>query len=168
MASGADKSTALVFLTANVILYFIIIVFSSWAVNHGIEQSRYTASVLSLPAHIFPIYFPFGNMATGFVVILSLIAGVVGFTTSIIGIYNVKQWNAPNLHAAASSSLVAWLLTLLAMGVACNEISIGWIESNLRILETALILVSGSHLFSTVAIHIGVADVVASTTPMII
>ncbi|CAA0834782.1 AWPM-19-like family protein [Striga hermonthica] len=143
MASGAGKSTALVFLTANVILYFIIIVFSSWAVNHGIEQSRYT-------------------------VIFSLLAGVVGFTTSITGIYNVKQWNAPNLHAAASSSLVAWLLTLLAMGVACNEISIGWIESNLRILEIALIFVSVSHLFSTVAIHIGVADVVASTTPMII
>lgn len=55
-------------------------------------------------------------MATGFVVILSLIAGVVGFTTSVIGIGNVIQWNAPNLHAAASSSLLSLLLTLLAMG----------------------------------------------------
>ncbi|GFQ01279.1 hypothetical protein PHJA_002271800 [Phtheirospermum japonicum] len=167
MASGAGKSAALFFLVVNIILYFIITAFASWAVNHGIERSRDTASVLSLPARIFPIYFPFGNMATGFVIILSLIAGVVGFTTSITGIYNVTKWNAPNLHAAASSSLVTWLLTLLAMGVACNEISIGWIESNLRILETALILVSGSQLFCIAAIHIGVADVVAGARTII-
>ncbi|KAI3459333.1 hypothetical protein Pfo_015996 [Paulownia fortunei] len=161
MASGAGKSASFIILVVNLILYFIIISIAAWAVNHGIERSHETASVLSLPARIFPIYFPFGNMATGFVVILSLIAGVVGFTTSITGIYNVIQWNAPNLHAAAASSLVTWLLTLLAMGVACNEISIGWIESNLRVMEVALILVSGSQLLCTAAIHIGVADVVS-------
>ncbi|KAK6146123.1 hypothetical protein DH2020_019992 [Rehmannia glutinosa] len=161
------KSAAFILLAVNVILYFIIIAIAAWAVNHGIERSHETASVLSLPARIFPIYFPFGNMATGFVVILSLIAGVVGFTTSITGIYNVMQWNAPNLHAAASSSLVTWLLTLLAMGVACDEISIGWIESNLRILETALILVSGSQLFCIAAIHVGIADVVAKARVII-
>lgn len=76
----------------------------------------YVASVLYPPARIFPIYYPFGNLATGFVVIFSLIAGVVGFTTSITGVTNVLQWNAPNLNAAAASSLISWLLTLLAMG----------------------------------------------------
>lgn len=55
-------------------------------------------------------------MATGYVVIMSLLAGVVGFTTSVSGINNVLQWDTPNLHAAAASSLVTWLLTLLAMG----------------------------------------------------
>lgn len=76
----------------------------------------FAASVLSLSARIFPIDYPFGNMATGFAVIMSLIAGVVGFTTSITGIYNLTQWNVPNMHAAAASSIVTWLLTLLAMG----------------------------------------------------
>ena len=74
------------------------------------------AAVLPLPARIFPIYFPIGNMATGFFVILALLAGVVGFTTSLTGLHNVFQWNGPNLHAAAASSLVTWALTLLAMG----------------------------------------------------
>ncbi|KAL8524811.1 hypothetical protein ACS0TY_014429 [Phlomoides rotata] len=55
-------------------------------------------------------------MATGFVVIFSLIAGVVGFTTSITGINSLIQWNLPSLHAAYASSLVSWLFTLLAMG----------------------------------------------------
>lgn len=55
-------------------------------------------------------------MATGFLIIFSLIAGVVGFISSLTGIHNVIQWNAPNLYAAAFSSLTTWLLTLLAMG----------------------------------------------------
>ncbi|KAH6769848.1 AWPM-19-like family protein [Perilla frutescens var. hirtella] len=135
MASGAGKSAAFILLVLNVILYFIVIVIASWAVNHGIERSHETASVLSPPARIFPIYYPFGNLATGFVVIFSLIAGVVGFTTSITGIYNVLQWNAPNMHAAAASSLMSWLLTLLAMGLACKEIDISWTGSNLVFVE---------------------------------
>ncbi|KAL3626196.1 hypothetical protein CASFOL_029745 [Castilleja foliolosa] len=159
MASGAGKSAAFMLLILNVFLYLILIAIATWAVNHGIEKSHETASVLSLPARIFPIYYPFGNSATGFVVLLSLLAGIVGFTTSITGISNVIQWNAPNLHAAASSSLVSWLLTLLAMGFACKEIDIGWSDSNLRTLETILILLSGTQLFCTAAIYIGVGDV---------
>ncbi|KAK6913859.1 AWPM-19-like [Dillenia turbinata] len=161
MASGAAKSTAFILLLLNLFLYGVVIIIASWAVNHGIERSRETASVLSIPARIFPIYFPMGNMATGFFIIFSLIAGVVGFTTSIIALNNVIQWNLPNLQAAASSSLASWALTLLAMGLACKEIDIGWTESNLRTLETLLIILGGTQLFCTVAIHAGVEDVVA-------
>lgn len=74
------------------------------------------ASVLSIPARIFPIYFPMGNMATGFFVIFSLLAGVVGIATSITGITNTIQWNTSHLYSAAASSLITWSLTLLAMG----------------------------------------------------
>ena len=74
------------------------------------------ASVLSIPARIFPIYFPVGNMATGFFVILALLAGVVGMGTSLTGLNNVSQWNEPNLFAAADSSLVTLALTIFAMG----------------------------------------------------
>ncbi|CAK9161877.1 unnamed protein product [Ilex paraguariensis] len=146
MASGAGKSTAFILLILNLFLYFIVTVIAAWAVNHGIQRARESASVLSVPARIFPIYFPFGNMATGFFVIFSLIAGVVGFITSVTGITNVIQWNLSNLHAAAASSLLTWSLTLLAMGLACKEINIGWTDSKL--------------LFCTAAIHLGVEDAV--------
>ncbi|KAF5465601.1 hypothetical protein F2P56_015587 [Juglans regia] len=155
MASGGSKSAASVLLIVNLVLYFIVTVIAAWAVSHGIQRSRETASVLSIPARIFPIYFPFGNMATGFFVIFSLIAGVVGMATSLTGLNNVSQWNAPNLHAAAASSLATWGLTLLAMGLACKEIELGWTNSNLRTLETITIVVSATQTFCAGALHVG-------------
>ncbi|KAF4358720.1 hypothetical protein G4B88_015071 [Cannabis sativa] len=116
MASQGSKSVASILLVLNLVLYFIVIVIASWAVNHGIKRSHESASVLSIPARIFPIYFPMGNMATGFFIIFSLLAGVVGFTTSLTGLHNIFQWNGPNMHTASASSLLSWALTLLAMG----------------------------------------------------
>jgi len=77
----------------------------------------YAAAILTIPARIFPIYFPMGNLATGFFIILSLLAGVVGFTSSITGLYNLFLWNAPSIHATYASSLASLSLTLLAMGL---------------------------------------------------
>ncbi|PIN15494.1 hypothetical protein CDL12_11861 [Handroanthus impetiginosus] len=144
----------LVVLVLNVILYFIVTAIAAWAANHAIERSHESASVSSLSAQVFPIDDPFGNMATGFVVIFSLIAGVVGFTTSTTTIYNVMRWNASNLDAAATSSVITWLLTLLAMGLACKEIDTGWTGSNLRTLETILIVLIGTQLYCTIAIYV--------------
>ncbi|CAF2120298.1 membrane protein PM19L [Brassica napus] len=165
MASGGSKSAAFMLLLLNLGLYFVVTVIASWAVNHGIERARESASVLSLPSKIFPIYFPVGNMATGFFVIFSLIAGVVGMATSLSGIMNVLEWDSPNLHSAAASSLVSWSLTLLAMGLACKEINIGWTEANLRTLEVLTIIVSGTQLLCTGAIHVGVGETVAAERP---
>ncbi|KAJ6319171.1 hypothetical protein OIU76_014489 [Salix suchowensis] len=161
MASGASKSAAFMLLILNTGLYFLMIVIGSWAINHGIERSRETAATLTIPARIFPIYFPMGNLATGFFIILSLLAGVVGFTCSITGLNNVFLWNAPNLHAAYASALASLSLTLLALGFACKEINIGWTDSALRTLEVVTIIVSGTQLLCTVAIHVGEEDAVA-------
>ncbi|KAF2311054.1 hypothetical protein P3X46_027735 [Hevea brasiliensis] len=161
MASGASKSAAFLLLIVNIALYFIMIVIASWAVNHGIKRSRETASVLSIPARIFPIYFPMGNMATGFFIIFSLLSAVVGIGTSLTGLHNIVQWNVSNLHAAAASSVTTLSLTLLAMGLACKEINIGWTDSNLRTLEVVTIIVSATQLFCTGAICAGVKDVSA-------
>ncbi|XAR54612.1 hypothetical protein NMG60_11029829 [Bertholletia excelsa] len=158
MASGPGKSAASILLVLNLVLYLIIIIISAWALNHGVVRARESASVLSIPARIFPIYFPFGNTATGFFVIFSLIAGVVGFVTSATGIANVAKWNLSDLHAAAASSLASWALTLLAMGFACKEIDISWTNSTLRTLEVMMIIVSGTQLFCTGAIQVGVED----------
>ncbi|XP_065863461.1 membrane protein PM19L [Euphorbia lathyris] len=156
MASGSSKSAALLLSVVNVALYFIILVIASWAVNHGIHLTHETASVLSIPARIFPIFFPMGNMATGFFVLFSLLAGVVGIATSLTALHNLTQWNVSNLHAAAASSVTALSLTLLAMGLACKEIQIGWTESNLRTLEIVTIIVSGTQLLCTGAIYSGI------------
>ncbi|XP_071721760.1 membrane protein PM19L-like [Rutidosis leptorrhynchoides] len=158
MATGAGQPATFFLFFVNLVLYLVVIIIASWAVNHGIEKTHEQASVLSIPARIFPIYYPFGNMATGYVVILSLLAGVVGFTTSAIGIGNVSRWNAPNLYAASASSLITWSLTLLAMGFACKEIDIGWSGSTMRALEIILIIVSGTQLFSMIAIHAGIEE----------
>ncbi|PWA77808.1 AWPM-19-like family protein [Artemisia annua] len=158
MASRAGNSTIISLLLINLVLYLIITIIASWAINHGIEDTHKKASGLRLPARLFPIYYPFGNMATGYVVILSLLAGVVGFTTSATGINNVAQWKASNLYAASASALISWSLTLLAMGFACKEIDIGWSSSNLRALEVFLIIVSGTQLVSMVTIHAGIEE----------
>ncbi|KAK6255049.1 AWPM-19-like - like 3 [Theobroma cacao] len=159
MASGGSKPTALILLFLNLGLYIIVTLIAGWAVNHAIERTHETASVLSIPARIFPIFFPMGNMATGFFIVFSLIAGVVGVANSVTGLTNVLQWDAPNLNAAASSSLLTWALTLLAMGLACKEINIGWTEANLRTLEVLTIIASATQLFCTGAIHAGAEEV---------
>ncbi|KVH91764.1 hypothetical protein Ccrd_006203 [Cynara cardunculus var. scolymus] len=78
-------------------------------------------------------------MATGCVVLLSLLAGVVGFVTMVTGMNNVAQWDASNLYAASASSLISWSLT--------------------RALETVLIIVTGTQLFSMIAIQSGIEEV---------
>ncbi|PRQ38896.1 hypothetical protein RchiOBHm_Chr4g0419021 [Rosa chinensis] len=161
VAGGGAKSAAYILLFVNLVIFFIVTVIAAWAMNHGIQRSREAASVLSIPLRIFPIYFPMGNMATGFFVIFSLIAGVVGIATSLTGLHNVFQWDGPSLHTAAASSLVSWSLTLLAMGLACKEIELGWTTGNLRTLETMTMIVSATQLFSTCAIQAGVEVAIA-------
>ena len=76
------------------------------------------------PVRLFPIYFPIGNLATGFFVIFALITGVVGIATSLTGLHDVSQGYPASMMSAAASSLVTWTLTVLAMGLACKEISL--------------------------------------------
>ncbi|CAN1350243.1 Membrane protein PM19L [Linum perenne] len=162
MASGASRSASLLLLILNILFYFIIIVVASWAVNHAIIRSHEAASVLAIPARIFPIFFPMGNMATGVFVIISLLAGIVGITTSFIGIQNVLVSNAANLHAAASSSLTSLALTLLAMGDRRNLVQhLFYVFLKQRILEVVTIIVSATQLLCTGALHAGVEEVEA-------
>ncbi|GAB2266409.1 hypothetical protein Dimus_001417 [Dionaea muscipula] len=158
MASETSRSASILLLLLNFFLYIIVMAVAAWAVNHGIETSYATASGLGLPARLFPIYSPMGNLATGFFIIFSLLVGVVGVTTSLTGIHNVMQGKAAHLYAAASSSLVTWALTLLAMGFACKEIHVGGTDSNLRTMETTMIILGVTQLFCTAAIHLNAEE----------
>ena len=51
---------------------------------------------------------------------------MVGLASVFAGAHHVRVWRTESLAAAAATSLIAWLLTLLAMGVACKEIHTGY------------------------------------------
>ncbi|KAJ4779405.1 AWPM-19-like family protein [Rhynchospora pubera] len=151
MATGGPHSAATFLLFVNLIMYAAAAVVAGWAINYSIDEAP--SATLAPPARIFPIYFPIGNLATGFFVIFSLLAGIVGVMTSLTGLQEVMQARLPSILSAAASSVVTWALTLLAMGLACKEISIGPRPANLRALETLTIILSGTQLFCTGAIH---------------
>ncbi|CAL9084903.1 unnamed protein product [Musa textilis] len=114
-------------------------------------------SGLALPAHFSPVYFPMGNQATGFFVIFALIAGVVGAAAAIAGIQHARRWNNDSLPSAASSAVIAWGLTLLAMGLACKEIYLEGRNTRLRTMEAFLIILSATQLVYILAIHGGLS-----------
>ncbi|XP_076960017.1 membrane protein PM19L-like [Bidens hawaiensis] len=155
--SGAKPATFFFFFI-NLALYLLVIVIASLEVDLGIRDSRKQASRKAGPAEL--VYYPFGNMATGYVVIFSLLTGVVGFTTSVTGWSNVAQPNASKLYAASASSLITWSLTLLAMGFASKERNIGWTGDNLNILESLLMILSGTQLLGLMAIHVEIEELV--------
>lgn len=57
-----------------------------------------------------------GNAATGFFVVLALLAGGVGIASLFSGFNHVRLWSNDTLPAAAFAATTAWALTVLAMG----------------------------------------------------
>ncbi|CAA6654077.1 unnamed protein product [Spirodela intermedia] len=153
MAAGESSPATFGLLVLNLALYSALAIVAGWAINYGVEETAKTAFVI--PARLFPIVYPIGNMATGFFVIFSLVAGTVGVVTSLAGLHGVSGGGVPRLSAAAAFALISWSLTLLAAGVACKEISIGWRAASLRTLETLSIVLSGTQLLCAGAIHAG-------------
>ncbi|KAK9137106.1 hypothetical protein Sjap_007700 [Stephania japonica] len=155
MAGGGAKTIAFGLLVLNLVLYIIVSIIAGWAINYDIDN---TLLSVTFPVYIFPMYNPIGNMATGFFLIFSLIAGLVGIATSIAGVGNIQKGNVPNLHSAGTYSVITWGLTLLAMGLACKEINIGIQDSILRTLEVLVIILSATQLLCMGAINAGVNE----------
>ncbi|XP_057849786.2 membrane protein PM19L [Cryptomeria japonica] len=99
-----------------------------------------------------PLLFPIGNEATGFMVIFSLIAGVVGAASFLSGLHHLRVWTAESLASTASSAITAWTLTLLALGLACH---LNGRSPKLVALEAFIISLSATKLFFMMVIHIG-------------
>ncbi|ERN12398.1 hypothetical protein AMTRI_Chr01g114540 [Amborella trichopoda] len=138
----------------NLIMYIIVVIIAGWAINYGIDNTYIKASAEPLPAHLFPIYYPMGNKATGLFVLFALIAGVVGIGSLISGMLSMmKEWDLNNLALASSSAIVTWGLTLLAMGLACKEINIGGRNETLWTLEAFVIILSATQLFYIGAVN---------------
>ncbi|MQL87696.1 hypothetical protein Taro_020253 [Colocasia esculenta] len=153
MADQGMKPVAGLLLVLNFCMYVIVAAIGGWALDKAIDHGFIIGPGLQLPAHFSPVYFPMGNAATGFFVIFALIAGVVGAASALAGLHHVKTWNRESMPAATSSAIIAWGLTLLAMGLACKEIDLEGRNARLRTMEAFLIILSATQLIYIAAIH---------------
>jgi len=155
MAFGVVKSLAGFLLLLNFCMYVIVGAIAGWALNNALDHTYFIGRGRALPIGFSPIYFPMGNEATGFMVIFALIAAVVGAASCLSGLRHLRVWGAQSLASSVASSMAAWALTLLAMGLACKEIHIGGRNIKLKMLELFLIILSGTKLFYILLIHAG-------------
>ncbi|KAL9383678.1 hypothetical protein Peur_024001 [Populus x canadensis] len=153
MASERMKPVASLLLVLNLIMYIIVLGIGSWAMNRAIDHGFIIGPGYDLPAHFSPIYFPMGNAATGFFVTFSLIAGVVGVASAIVGLNHIRSWHSDSMPSAASAAAIAWALTLLAMGFASKEIELSIRNARLRTMEAFMIILSATQLLYIAAIH---------------
>ncbi|XP_059067169.1 membrane protein PM19L isoform X2 [Cryptomeria japonica] len=118
MGVGIVKSLAGFLLLLNFCMYVTVAAIAGWALNKAIDHHYVAGPKNSIPVgfSFSPLLFPIGNEATGFMVIFSLIAGVVGAASCLSGLHHLRVWTAESLASTASSAITAWALTLLAMG----------------------------------------------------
>ncbi|XP_052202451.1 membrane protein PM19L-like isoform X2 [Diospyros lotus] len=153
MAGQQLRPVASLLLVLNFCMYVIVLGIGGWAMNRAIDHGFIIGPGFNLPAHFSPIFFPMGNAATGFLVVFSLLAGVVGAASLIAGLSHLRFWNSDSLPAAASAATIAWSLTVLAMGFACKEIQQEIRNARLRTMEAFLIILSATQLLYIAVIH---------------
>ena len=74
--------------------------------------------------------------------------------STLAGAHHLRLWRTETLAAAAATALIAWLLTLLAMGVACKEIHTGGPRAKrLKTLEALMIILALLQLLYLLATH---------------
>ena len=154
MAFGVGKPVAGFILLLNFCMYAIVCGIAGWALNRAIDHHIITVGI-PLPSPYTSLFFPIGNEATGFFIIFALIAGVVGAGSCLAAIHHVRAWTSESLASTISSAIIAWALTLLAMGLACKEIHLHGRSSRLKALESFVIILSGTQLFYILLIHAG-------------
>ncbi|RWR86316.1 AWPM-19-like protein [Cinnamomum micranthum f. kanehirae] len=151
MATTTSIASGLLFL--NFCMYVIVSAIGGWAINVAIDRGFIIGSELQLPAHFSAIHFPMGNAATGFFVVFSLIAGVVGAASAINGINHIRSSRKESSSSAQSSAIIAWTLTLLAMGLACKEFELQVRNACLRTMEAFTIILSVTQFIYIIVIQ---------------
>jgi hypothetical protein len=101
------------------------------------------------------VYFPMGNEATGFMVIFSLIAAVVGAASCLSGLHHLRVWTAHSLASSTASSMTAWALTLLAMGYIHNNYKFTSYESIRIMISDSSMKCGRANYFSSSKLHVG-------------
>ncbi|CAM6040319.1 unnamed protein product [Sphagnum compactum] len=141
MAFGVGRALTAPLAVINFILYLISIVLAGWAINKFIEGE----------------YIGIGNAATQFFLPLAIVAAVVGLASILAGIYHLRVYRTDSLSAAHAAGSIAWLLTLLGMGLAAKEIHVGGPRSKkLKTLEALMIILSFFQLLYLLSLHSGI------------
>jgi len=133
-------------LVINFILYLISAALAGWVLNKNIDYDHLTGgSGVSI-----------GNAATTWFIPIALVASVVGLASTLAGVHHLRVWRTDSLAAAAAASLIAWLLTLLALGLASKEIHIGgYRPKRLKTLEAFIIILGFLELLYFLSLHSG-------------
>ncbi|KAH8948415.1 hypothetical protein BDL97_11G092700 [Sphagnum fallax] len=130
-------------LVINFILYLISAALAGWVLNKNIDSTSGSG------VHI-------GNAATDWFIPIALVASVVGLASTLAGVHHLRVWRTDSLAAAAATSLIAWLLTLLALGLASKEIHIGgYRPKRLKTLEAFIIILGFFELLYFLSLHSG-------------
>lgn len=145
MAFSIGRSLSAPLLVINFLLYLISACLAGWALN------RNMSATIGVGAG------PVGNIVTPTFLPLALIACMVGLASVFAGTNHLRVWRGDSLSSAASTSLIAWLLTLLAMGVACKEIHTGGSnrQKRLKTLEAFIIILAFFELLYLLSLQAG-------------
>ncbi|KAJ7558908.1 hypothetical protein O6H91_04G061500 [Diphasiastrum complanatum] len=116
-------------LLLNFAAYTVLLALAGWALNEMLDNKLHG-----------------GNAATLYLIVFSLIAGVVGVASVVLGFLSLS--GTPETKAVAvTSGLVAWVLSLLALGLAAKQIHIGKVHNKrLRALEAFAIIVAADEV----------------------
>ena len=137
MANGQLRPAAAFLLLINFAMYAVVLGISGWAMNRIVNYGGVGD----------------GNKATSYLIQYSLIAGVVGAGACLFGLNHLRSWGPNSLPAAASAAVVAWSLTILALGFASKHIRLHTDSERLKALEAFIIILSGTMLLYIAAIH---------------
>ncbi|CAM6051863.1 unnamed protein product [Sphagnum compactum] len=139
MALGTGKCLHVPLLVINFIFYFISACIAGWGINKFMNGDS------------------IGNSATLYFLQTTLVASMVGLASVFAGIHHVRVWGTDSLSAAHATALIAWLLTLLAMGFACKEIHVcTGLSGTLRALEAFIIILAATELLYLLSLHAGI------------
>ncbi|KAG0589935.1 hypothetical protein KC19_1G058000 [Ceratodon purpureus] len=149
MAFGAGSwGISCALLAVNSVMTIIIAGIAGWAFNRSVEHvlcmTDFQDNVegAAVASHFLP---------------LALVASVVGMGSILAGIYHLRVWRTDTLAAAVSVALVAWLLSLLAAGVALKEIHVGGPRSSkLKVVETFTVLLPLFEFYYLLSLHAAV------------
>ncbi|KAM3225289.1 hypothetical protein ACQJBY_058188 [Aegilops geniculata] len=130
-------------LCINLVMHAAVLGIAGWSLNKFIDRETHR--------HLG------GNTATGYLLVFSLMAGVVGACSVLPALLHVRApWHGESLAAAASTGLVSWALTALAFGLACKHITLGNRGRRLqRTLEAFITISTLTQLFYLLLLHAG-------------
>ncbi|XP_044416765.1 membrane protein PM19L isoform X1 [Triticum aestivum] len=139
-------------LCINLVMHAAVLGIAGWSLNKFIDRETHR--------HLG------GNTATGYLLVFSLMAGVVGACSVLPALLHVRApWHSESLAAAASTGLVSWALTALAFGfcptlappviLACKHITLGNRGRRLRTLEAFITISTLTQLFYLLLLHAG-------------